>query len=230
VTGIDFDLVCRISGVPISSSSRRDDAGPAPPKSRHSTRPIPPSVKTKLSPKGFRRRRKYGMLTNIMRVSPSSETAVISPSCNKFQISMRLSIGLVFRLAAIQRFHKLILFLSNILSIKILRFLRATFYCLGSTRALACSGGRLVRRLFDARRVEPHSRRVRSPFLHARQFYLNKLKIAAAARPAAPGSPSEEMILASCALIFVRRDSSCNNSSAAREIFSGVASPWTNSG
>jgi|SRR5665213_3214522 len=34
---------------------------------------------------------------------------------------------------------------------------------LGSTRAPACSGERLVRRLFDARRVEPHPGRMRSP-------------------------------------------------------------------
>ena len=34
------------------------------------------------------------MLTNIVIVSPSSETAVISPSCKTFQIATRSSIGL----------------------------------------------------------------------------------------------------------------------------------------
>src|SRR5579885_2997254 len=47
-----------------------------------------------------------------------------------------------------------------VLATKISRLRRCK---IGSTRAPACAGGRLVRQMFDARRVEPHPRRVRSP-------------------------------------------------------------------
>ena len=52
---------------------------------------------------------------------------------------------------------------------------------------------------------------------------FSKLKIAAAARLGAPGSPSDAMILANCDWMFFRRGPSSNNSSAARARFSGVA-------